>query len=148
MKYYLLFLLPILGFSTTQNSCAPKSEVLLTNVSKEDLLGKWQWVLSRRESRMTGTTETTPEDLGMTMQIEFTGYNQLHVYHDGQLVATNTYELTNPGTDQQTLLKVNKGDAQVEPNCESGPLYLQGKKLTISGGFNDAGSNQIFEKMD
>ncbi len=148
MKNYLLFLLPLFGISNTQTSCAPKGDVIMTNIAKEDLLGKWQWVLSRRESRMNGTTETTPEDLGKTMLVEFTVDDKVNVYHDGQLVTTNTYELSNPGTDNQTMLKVTVNGQYVEPNCESGPISLKGKTLTISGGYNDAGSTQVFEKMD
>ncbi|GJM33364.1 MAG: hypothetical protein DHS20C18_23650 [Saprospiraceae bacterium] len=147
MKYFLLLSFSILGFTSSQNSCTPKEQAVITNVTKEDLLGKWQWVLSRQERRGSGTTETTPGDLGKTMQIEFLGDEKLQVFHDGKMVTSNTYELTGVDTDNQTMLRVETTDPDINPNCESGPLYLQGKRLTISGGFNDAGSTQIFEKM-
>ena len=111
------------------------------------LNGSWEWTQTRFVSRGVQPTVKTPESTGRKFTVTFKPDNIASVFENGKLVTTFQYSITRPMNDFLMIsFKSNEGHS-VREYLEEGPLTVSAHTLHIAGGYNDAGSNITFKKL-
>lgn len=108
--------------------------------------GRWQWVSSSFITR--GIKEpkvSTPETLGYTIVLEFKA-NVITIIKNGAEAAQVPYSILEKDL-AITFLQVQIPQDDFPFYIASGPIYLIGDELKISGGYNDAGENQTYKRI-
>ena len=107
--------------------------------------GRWVWVSSTFVTR--GLKEpkiSSPESRGYQIVIEFKE-NLIVIEKNGAVVAQVPYTLEQQSEYLQ-LIRVENPQDDFPFFIASGPVYINGNELIISGGYNDAGENQTYKR--
>lgn len=141
-----LLVISSLAMLTGLLSCQHTTENTLTPDSP--LLGSWRWIETSFITRgMDAPVESTPQDTGIEMIVEFADEQTALVWHNGQQVGTFIYSIRELPNGEGQLIDFDYAEADVLLLPEEGILHIQGNKLEIIGGYNDAGGNQLYEKL-
>ena len=148
MKYSLFF------FTILLFACPRLDQEASKPTEDESLVGKWRWVSSSFMTRgMSKPKITTPESVGYSMTAHFKNDGELDILHKENISWTYNYQLQDMNTPVEELLvlKMKPQASMPDPSAfvdiASGPLYIKGDTLHITGGYNDAGENQLYVKI-
>ncbi|MCC6460928.1 MAG: hypothetical protein IT260_10690 [Saprospiraceae bacterium] len=110
------------------------------------LAGKWRWEKNIFQTRgMAQAQVSTPASTGIDMQVHFFNSNTLHLYHNQQLVQTKPYGVYQTVDSHELMFETSR--SQLSPDLETGLVAISGDTLTISGGYNDAGAQQTWIRV-
>ncbi len=132
----------------------PKPEPVTTEetekamiIEQTNLEGKWQWVSSSFVTRgMKEPNVSSPETRGYNVVLEFFE-NEIEIIIDGSPLARVPYRLAGNEVETQ-MLWVDIPSDDFPFYIASGPVYIRDGELYISGGYNDAGENQTYKRLD
>src|SRR5690606_31766339 len=113
------------------------------------LNGSWEWLETSFVSRGVAPSQKTPETTGRKVVVTFKPDNQALVFVQGKLSGTFTYKLSQQPNDYVLIsFSDAMGNNPAKEFLEEGPLTISATELHIAGGYNDAGSNQKFRKIE
>ncbi|KAA9333579.1 hypothetical protein [Adhaeribacter soli] len=143
-----LFLMATIISLPTQAQEQPNEPTAQTETEAIKMLnGTWEWKQTRFASRGVQPTVKTPESTGRKITVTFKPDNIASVFENGKLVTTFQYSITRPMNEYLMIsFKGNEGQS-VREYLEEGPLTVSANTLHIAGGYNDAGSNITFKKL-
>jgi hypothetical protein len=107
--------------------------------------GRWGWVSSSFLTRgMKEPKVSTPETREYSIVLEFEA-DLISIEKNGEQVAKVPFTLEEHGDGIQ-IIRVEIPQDDFPFHIASGPVYLRGNELLISGGYNDAGENQTYKR--
>lgn len=113
-------------------------------ISEQQLKGEWKWVETTYHLRgmQKSTTVTPPANTVITYQIDA---NTVKIIQNGIPLASLDYVLTE--SDGIIHISIDYKHQPIHFHMEQGPISLEGNRLLIAGGYNDAGGSQVLERV-
>jgi hypothetical protein len=151
MKKLLLFAFALLVLTTIHQSAnarqTPNNAQTIAEAIKM-LNGTWEWTETRFASRGVKPTTKTPTSEKKRITLTFKPDNMVTIFQDGKMLNTYEYTVTNPMNEQLMIaFKGKDGQPVTEEFLPEGPLTVSKNQIYIAGGYNDAGSNVSFKKV-
>jgi hypothetical protein len=111
----------------------------------QNILGQWEWQENRYNSRGTTSYTLSPNSSDTSMVIKVNP-TTIEIYKNDSFFGEFTYT-TNTVIGERNFLAINYNNVSIGLNVEEGPFYIENGKLYVIGGYNDAGSTQIFQRV-
>ena len=151
MKKLLLFAFAFVAFLTIRPAAnaqqTPNNAQTVAEALKM-LNGTWEWTETRFASRGVKPTTKTPTSEKKKISLTFKPDNTVTVFQNGKLLNTYEYSVTKPMDEQLMIVfKGKDGQPATEEYLPEGPLTVSKNQIYIAGGYNDAGSNVSFKKV-
>jgi hypothetical protein len=144
---FLLLVAVLFSFQTKAQEQPAEPTAQTETEAIKMLNGTWEWTQTRFASRGVQPTVKTPESTGRKITVTFKPDNLASVFENGKLVTTFQYSITRPMNEYLIIsFKGNEGQS-VREYLQEGPLTVSANTLHIAGGYNDAGSNISFKKL-
>lgn len=144
---FLLLAITLFSFSANAQEQPEEPTAQTETEALKMLNGTWEWTQTRFASRGVKPKIKTPESTGRKITVTFKPDNIASVFENGKLVTTFQYSITRP-MDEKLMISFKGNEGQsVREYLEEGPLTVSANTLHIAGGYNDAGSNISFKKL-
>ncbi len=111
------------------------------------LIGKWTWQETRYTLRgMRQPVVISPAVIDTTMEVVFNS-NQLMLYKNGHFYGSFSYHISDyeDGSKMLNIAYMGFNDAL---KVDHGPLLISENTMSIAGGYDDAGGEQFFTKVE
>jgi hypothetical protein len=148
--YKLLPVLLFVGLIACKSSKKTEDTITQNNNSQVEIFkgeGRWVWVSSSFIARgMKEPKISNPETRGYKIVLEFRG-NQIAIEKNGSEVAMVPYTIENQG-EGFTIIQVEIPQDDFPFIISSGPIYIRGNQLIISGGYDDSGEDQTYKREE
>ncbi len=122
--------------------------LLAADVQENDsVIGKWKWIKSVFVTRgmkepVISKPKSRKDDIFL-----YINQKEIVVMNNGDSVAVAPY-LFYHQTDDLDVLRVSNLKEENSFYISSGPVYLTGDTMIIGGGYNDAGSDQYYLRIN
>jgi hypothetical protein len=111
----------------------------------QSILGHWEWQETNYHSRGIHPYTLTPSTTDTSMVIHVNP-TTIEIFKNGSYFGEFTYS-TNTVVGERNVISVDYNNASIGLGVEEGPFSIENGKLSIAGGYNNAGGTQIFKRL-